>query len=314
VSGARLLDLGAVAPLRSQALYHGLAERMTEEAPDTLVLCRPARPYFSVGYHQAPERELDLDWCRGRGYPVIRRRIGGGTVFLDSSQLFYQCIVHRRRAPFAVEAIYRRYLMPAVRTLRGLGLQASLEGVNEIEVGGRRVAGTGGGQIAEAVVVVGNLLFDFPAAIMGRAWRAPSRAYRRLAADGLARHLATLGDLLPACPSEAEIRRRLVAEYADALGRPLEPGRLDPDERDAIRREERRLARLDPAGPARPGARPGLKVTRRVWVHEWVWGAGRARVRVTARVASGRVEAMEVAGKGMAREEAERRVLEALQR
>ena len=66
----RLLDLGAVSPLRSQALYHGLAESMDEGSPDTIVLCRPTAPYFCVGYHQSPRAELDLDWCRLNGYPV----------------------------------------------------------------------------------------------------------------------------------------------------------------------------------------------------------------------------------------------------
>ncbi|MEK7838850.1 MAG: lipoate--protein ligase family protein, partial [candidate division NC10 bacterium] len=165
----RLLDLGEVSPLRSQAIYHGLGASMDDASPDTIVLCRPAAPYFCVGYHQSPAEELDLDWCREAGYPVLQRRIGGGTVFLDSSQLFYQCIFHRRRAPLMVDAIYRRFLMPVVEALRALGLAATLEGVNEIEVEGRRIAGTGGGQIGEAVVVVGNVLLDFPEALMARA-------------------------------------------------------------------------------------------------------------------------------------------------
>ncbi len=198
----RLLDLGEVSPLRSQALYHGLAESMDESAPDSIVLCRPAAPYFCVGYHQAPGAELDLAWCRENGYPVIQRRIGGGTVFLDSNQLFYQRVFHRSRAPFDVAAIYRRFLVPAVETLRALGLGATLEGVNEIEVAGRRIAGTGGGQIGEAMVVTGNILFDFDYDVMSRAWKVPSEAFRRRASDGLRRHVTTLKrELPPTCPT-----------------------------------------------------------------------------------------------------------------
>ena len=310
-SPVRLLDLGEVSPLRSQALYHGLGESMDEDSPDTVVLCRPGAPHFSVGYHRSPAGELDLDWCRASGYPVFRRRIGGGTVFLDRSQLFYQCIFHRRRAPLMVDAIYRRFLMPAVEALRALGLPASLEGINEIEVSGRRIAGTGGGQIGEAVVVVGNFLLDFPFHLMGRAWRVPSPQFRRLAEDGLRLHLATLGALLPSVPPEAEIRRRLVAGYEAGLGRPLVPGPLTAAEEAAVGLEERRLVHLHGAAARRPQP-TRLKVTRRVWVHQWTWPAPEGETRVTARVADRRIEELVVAGAPLTRQDAERRVLEAL--
>lgn len=304
----RLLDLGAVPPLRSQALYHGLAEAMDADSPDTIAILRPASPYFCVGYHQSPRAELDLAWCRENGYPVIQRRIGGGTVYLDADQLFYQCIFHRSRAPFDVASIYRRFLTPPVWALQALGLPATLEAVNEIEVGGRRIAGTGGGQIGEAVVVVGNLLFDFPADVMARAWRVPSPEFRRLAEDGLRRHLATLCGTLGQRPSEEQIRRQLVGAYEESLGRSLVPGRLTRLEEAAARREERKLARLDEAGRGAGRRRARLKVTHRVWVHEWTGRVGEEPARVTARVADGRIEEMTVAGAVLDREEAERRI------
>jgi lipoate-protein ligase A len=315
VSGSvRLLDLGVVSPLRSQALYHALAERMEEGGPDTIVLCRPATPYFSVGYHQAPEEVLDLAWCRARGYPVIRRRIGGGAVYLDRGQLFYQVIVHRRRAPFDVAGIYRRFLSPAVRTLRRLGLPAELTGVNEIEVAGRRAAGTGGGQLGEAVVVVGNFLFDFPPRVMARAWRVPSPAFRRLALDGLRRHLGTLEAAPGGLPPEALVRRLLIEEYEAGLGRPLVPGCLEAEEEAAVSLEEERLARPHPPAHSPPRRGAGLKVTRRVWVHEWQGRVGERRARVTARLADGRIEALLVAGAPLPRGEAERRIAELARR
>ncbi|MEK7701907.1 MAG: lipoate--protein ligase family protein, partial [candidate division NC10 bacterium] len=153
----RRFDLGFVTPLRSQAIYHGLAAAMDEGSPDTIVFCAPAGPCFCVGYHQNAGEVLDLALCRRRGWPVLRRRLGGGAVYLDERQLFYQAIVHRSRAPFTVERVYATYLAAPVQALRRLGLAAALRSPNEIEVGGRRIAGTGGGQIGEAMVVVGSI-------------------------------------------------------------------------------------------------------------------------------------------------------------
>ena len=268
MNGVRLLDLGAVPPLRSQALYHGLAEAMDADSPDTIAILRPASPYFCVGYHQSPRAELDLAWCRENGYPVIQRRIGGGTVYLDADQLFYQCVFHRSRAPFDVASIYRRFLTPPVRALQALGLPATLEAINEIEVGGRRIAGTGGGQIGEAVVVVGNLLLDFPADVMARAWWVPSEEFRRLASDSLRRYVTTLKREVARPPSIEGVKERLVQQYAETLGRPLVPGPLTRGEEEAVAQAEAELA--DPAWTPEGVGRGerGLKIARGVYIRE----------------------------------------------
>lgn len=267
MKAVRLLDLGEVSPARSQALYHGLARRMTEASPDTLVLCRPSRPYFSVGHHQEPEQELDLGFCAAHGYPVFRRRIGGGTVYLDSDQLLYQAVVHASRAPLRVEAVYRRFLSAPVAALRELGLPATLEGTNEIEVRGRRIAGTGGGQIGEAMVVTGNILFDFPRDVMVRAWRVPSEAFRALAAQGLRQSLTTLRRELGAAPPMAAVSGLLVVKYREGLGRTLEDGHLTAAEESAVAEAEGELTGPPEYEPQPRSARV-LRIARGVYVRD----------------------------------------------
>lgn len=290
----RRLDLGFVPPLRSQAIYHGLAAAMDATTPDTIVFCAPAEPYFCVGYHQNAADVLDLPLCRRRGWPVLRRRIGGGGVYLDRHQLFYQVIVHRSRAPFTVERTYATYLAGPVLALQRLGLDAALRAPNEIEVGGRRVAGTGGGQIGDATVVVGNVLLDFPDARMAEAWRAPSRRFRRLAHDGLRRCLTTLGRELEAPPSLDGLRDAIAVAYAETLGQELVAGALRAREVGAIEAAERELASrafvLEGAG--RRDA--GLKIARGVYVYEG--RAASADVRVSLRVRHGIIDDLAVRG------------------
>jgi lipoate-protein ligase A len=290
----RRLDLGRVGAVRSQAIYHGLAEAMDAATPDTIVFCAPAQPYVSVGYHQDAARVLDLERCRGAGWPVLRRKIGGGAVYLDEGQVFYQVIVHRSRAPFAVDRIYARYLEAPVEALRRLGLEARLQPPNEIEIGGRRVAGTGGGQIGDAVVVVGNLLLHFPDERMASAWRAPSAPFRRLAHDGLRHSLTTLARELGTAPSMETLVAGLAAAYAETLAEPLVPGALTAPERDAIDRAAAELA--SEAFLLEGGGRHdrGLKIARGVYVFEG--GAGEGAVRVSLRVRHGRIEAIDLHG------------------
>ena len=290
----RRLDFGPVTPLRSQAIYHGLAEAHDRGTPDVIAFCSPAEPYFCVGYHQHAADVLDLDLCRRRGWPVLRRKIGGGAVYLDRAQLFYQVIVHRSRAPFAVDRIYARYLEGPVLALRRLGLDARLLPPNEIEVGGRRIAGTGGGQISEAVVVVGNVLFDFPDGRMARAWRAPSVPFRRLAREGLRRYLTTLSRELRDCPSIEALTGMVAAAYAETLGEPLQPGSATAREWRAIEAAEAELASEAFALDGGGRRDTGLKIARGVYVFEG--RAARADVRVSLRVRDGVIDGVAVRG------------------
>lgn len=281
----RLLDLGEVPALRSQALYHGLARAMTEAAPDTLVLCRPADACFCVGYHQDAEAELDVSFCRARGYPIVHRRIGGGAVLLDREQLFYQVVVHASRAPLRVETIYETFLAAPVATLRALGLPATLEGTNEIEVRGRRIAGTGGGRIGEAIVLTGNLLFDFPYGLMTRAWRVPSESFRRVAGEALRESVTTLRRELPPGPSLTEVKELLERKYRETLARPVVSGSLTREELAAVREAEAELLQPSTEGPV---VRPDrvLKIARGIYLRQ-----GEEGPRLERRVEAPRPEA-----------------------
>jgi lipoate---protein ligase len=226
----RLLELGAVPWIRTQALYHALAELMTEDSPDTLILIRPQEPYVCVGYHQPLSAVLGRAACRDAGLPIVRRRVGGGTTYLDNNQQFYQCVFHHTRLPFRVDAVYARLLDAPVAVLRELGLNAALRDGNEIEVDGRRIAGIGGGRIGEAVVVVGNVLLNFDYAMMARVWRVPSEDFRLLAYEAMQRRITTLWSNLTQAVTADEVQARLAEAYPLALNRPLVPGSLTQGE------------------------------------------------------------------------------------
>jgi len=222
----RLLALGAVPWIRTQALYHALAELMTEDAPDTIILVRPQEPYVCVGYHQPLGAVLDGAACRAAGLSIIRRRVGGGTTYLDKNQQFYQCIFHHKRLPFRVDEVYARLLGAPIAVLRKLGLHADVRDGNEIEVDGQRIAGVGGGRIGEAVVVVGNILLDFDYETMARVWRVPSEDFRRLAYEAMQRRITTVWSVLPQLVTADEVQAYLAEAYPLALNRPVVPGSL----------------------------------------------------------------------------------------
>jgi len=225
----RLLNLGIIPPLQTQSVYHALAEQMTRDSQDVIIVCRPNAPYLCLGYHQVSENTFDADECERRGLPVLRRRLGGGATYLDSNQLFYQCIFHHTRMPAMLNDIYALGLAAPVNTLKRLGLTAELRDTNEIEVDGKRIAGTGGGRIGEACVVVGNLLFDFDFEVMTAVWRTPSSSFRLLAEKALRQQLITLNQLGITTPLE-EITEMLIKDFSGTFKRPLQMDALTAEE------------------------------------------------------------------------------------
>ncbi len=211
----RVIDAGRVPPARSQSLWHGIASAMQPDDRPVLSFCRPAAPYVCIGLHRRLT-ELDLVACSEMGLPVFRRQIGGGPVYCDSDQLFFQVTMPARSAPASIERLYEKLLWPAAQALRTLGLDAHLECVNEIVVEDRKLSGTGAGRIGEAVTVVGNFIFRFPHELMARVVALPDDAraeFLRL----MRRYVSSL-EAEGVTVTVEEATAALVDAFAEALG------------------------------------------------------------------------------------------------
>ncbi len=169
----RVIDFGRVSALRSQTLWHALAYGVSAGGPPTLSFMRPSRPYVGLGYHRRLE-EADIDACREAGLPVFRRMVGGGVVYLDEHQQFFQICVPVPRCPRGRGS--RRCAgcsSPAVAAFRAAGVPAELDDDLEIVVGEAKICGHGAAQIEDAVVVVGNLIERFDHAAAARVLALP---------------------------------------------------------------------------------------------------------------------------------------------
>ena len=219
-----LYNLGRVPWLDSQLIYHALP-RLGMEG---LILLAPAEPYVCIGYHQDAEQEVDMAYCREAGIPIFRREVGGGAVYLDGQQLFYQLVLHKDNPLASGDKadFYRRFLAPVVQTYRELGVEARYKPVNDIiTVEGRKISGNGAAEIVDHLVLVGNLIADFDYETMTRVLRVPDAKFRDKVFKSLHENLTTLRRESGQVPDWETMTAALASSFAVALG-PLTPAAL----------------------------------------------------------------------------------------
>lgn len=293
----RVLDLGLVSPLRSQAVYHGMAYAMGPDTPDTILLVGPTDPYVCIGYHQELEKEVDVAYCRAHHLPIYRREVGGGAVYLDRNQLFTQWIFHRGHLPTDLERRFALYIQPLVETYRALGIEASWRPINDIHVRGRKIGGTGAAQIGEAEVVVGSLMFDFHFELMARVLKVASEKMRDKVYQSLQEYMTTMTRELGYTPDREAVKRLYLEQCGRVLGVTLVPGELTADELAATAEVEARLASeewLYLKGGLRQN--DAVKIHADVYLVESTYKAPGGLIRATARLRKGRIDDLTLSG------------------
>jgi lipoate-protein ligase A len=215
-----LYNLGKVPWDDSQLIYHALAELGREG----LILLSPATAYVCIGFHQDAEREVDLEYCRANGIPVFRRDVGGGSVYLDGSQLFFQLALKRDdwRIPASKEAFYRKFLQPVVNIYRRMGIAAEYKPVNDVIAGGCKISGSGVGEAGGCLVFVGNIIVDFNYEMMARVLKVPDEKFRDKIYKTLAENLSTirreLGQDRAAEWTDERLNSLMIEEFGKLLG------------------------------------------------------------------------------------------------
>lgn len=230
-----LYCLGKVPWHESQLIYHSLASLGRE----ALSLVSPSSPYVCIGYHQDAKQEVDMDFCRTNNIPVFRREVGGGAVYLDGGQFFYQLILRKDNplVPLKKEAFYRKFLQPIIDVYRRIGIPAEFKPINDVIAGTRKISGTGVGEIGDCIVFVGNLIYDFNYKTMSRVLQIPDEKFRDKVKKTIEENMSTIRRELTGTKAaqwnEDNLNALMVEEFERLFG-PLEPKGKDPELMDKV--------------------------------------------------------------------------------
>ena len=291
-----LYNLGHVPWLDSQLIYHAFP-RLGMEG---LILLAPAEPYACLGYHQDAEQEVDLAYCHEHDIPVFRREVGGGAVYLDGQQLFYQLVIHRDNplAPRDRTEFYRSLLAPVVQSYRDLGVKARYKPVNDIVTeAGRKISGNGAAEIGDYAILVGNLIAGFDYETMVRVLRVPDAKFRDKVFKSLRENLTTIERELGQAPPWETMIAALARNFETVLG-PLTPAKLPQ----AVHDKVAELAQthtteewlLKPGKRFREGRK--VKIAQGVEVAQRVHKAPGGLIRATVETKHGKIVAVGLSG------------------
>ncbi len=116
-------------------------------------------PSIIVGRYQNTVAEIDTEYTAAHHIPVVRRLTGGGAVFHDLGNLNYTFIQNTDQTSDTSD-MFRRYTRPITQALRSIGINACLEGRNDLVIDGLKFSGNAICIHKNRVLMHGTLMFD----------------------------------------------------------------------------------------------------------------------------------------------------------
>ena len=177
-----------------------------------------------VGRYQHLDAEVDLDACRETDTEVSRRPTGGGAIVMGDGQLGV-AVATRAPAGEHPKALLARYAEGISAGLAELGIETGFRGKNDLQAGGRKIAGLGlyldgaGGLLFHS-----SVLADLDVAFMLRVLRIPAAKLGDKGIAAVEERVTTVSRETGRPWTGAALRDVVATGFAKALGLDLVPG------------------------------------------------------------------------------------------
>ncbi len=173
------------------------------------------RPYaVTIGYFQSIEEEVDLNVARSLGVDVVRRITGGGAVY-HKWELTYS--IAMPVPSIGVMESYRWIEKGIVESLKSLGLDAQLSGINDVVVNGRKISGNAQTRRFGGLLQHGTILMDLDVEEMFTLLKVPREKISDKMIRDVKKRVVSLKDL--GIDVEFEELQKIFAEgFSKALG------------------------------------------------------------------------------------------------
>ena len=191
----------------------------TGKAPPTLRLYS-YRPSVIVGRYQNLADAVNLEECLKRGHEWNRRHTGGGTVLMGPEQVAVALVMpeSERHRPGTVRQHLHFFAGMLADALGLFGIESGLEGKNDLQVSGRKIAGLAISQDTDGVVFFHcSLLLDFDVELMVNVLNLSTRDLDDRGQSCFSQRMTTVHSHAPGVTFD-EMKREIVRSLASRVG------------------------------------------------------------------------------------------------
>ncbi|MFQ5834760.1 MAG: lipoate--protein ligase [bacterium] len=179
------------------------------------------KPSVIVGRYQDLEAGIRLDRCRELGIEYNRRITGGGTVIMGPGQLALglgiplKCLGMERH----IKGILARFADIIIEGLRQLGIKARFRPKNDLEVGGKKMAGLAASVEEDDILLFHmSLLLDFDTSLMLELLHLPGEKLRDKAISCFDQRMTTMEAELGRPVEMSSVKKIVVEAFEEGLG------------------------------------------------------------------------------------------------
>jgi lipoate-protein ligase A len=130
-------------------------EYLLKESNEDIFMLYTNETSIIVGKHQNTLAEVNLKYVTENNVKILRRISGGGTVYHDEGNLNFSFITTGKEGHLID---FKKYTSPIIEVLGNLGIEAKLEGKNDLRVNGLKISGNAEHVYKNRVLHHGTLL------------------------------------------------------------------------------------------------------------------------------------------------------------
>ena len=230
-------DVSASYGLAADDYLMGSYESEEGVRPPTLRLYTYRSHCALVGQFQEVEAEIDVNYCREANIPINRRPTGGGAILMGNDQLGMALVTSIKYpgVPDHPREMYALYSAGICQGLMAMGIEGSIEGKNDLQVNGRKIAGLGLSRGHKgALLFHASLLVDLDIPLMLRVLKIPREKLKDKIRADVEGNLTTVRREVGRWISVSEVRGLIRRGFEQAMGITFPPQPFNSEEGEEV--------------------------------------------------------------------------------
>lgn len=166
-----------------------------------------------IGKHQNTLAEINEAFVQAHGIRVVRRLSGGGAVYHDLGNLNYTLIADAQGSDLDLGLFCR----PVIRALQKLGVDAQLNGRNDMTIGGQKFSGNAQYRKNGRVMHHGTILFDADMSVLAGALQVDEEKIKAKGVKSVRSRVTNVRPHLPQDMTLSQFRQALLQSILEEM-------------------------------------------------------------------------------------------------